>query len=270
MAAVTINQQLKLLDVLIGKAKASLHKAPEGIINAMRAHGRNQYYYKCSPSERPGKYIPKKDKGLAAALIQRDYDREFLAAAAEERAFLLELRKANAERNISFLYDKLSDVYEHLSPARKTLIKPYVLPLDQFIREWESFEYMGLSFSKDTPEIYSERGEKVRSKSEKMIADKLFLMKIPYRYECPLNIGRQLPVYPDFTILDAKERREVIFEHLGMMQDSKYAYDALNKVTDYQKAGYSFGDNFFFTMESTNSPLNMRVFEKMMRERFCD
>lgn len=270
MAYLGVEEQLKMLDALTAKAEASLKKAPKGILNVMHSHGRSQYFLKESPSERPGKYLSKKEMGLAAALVQRDYDREFLAAAADVKKRLLELQEFGAERNISFFYAELAAVCEHASPARQALIKPYVQPLDDFIKEWESFEYKGLSFSEDAPEIYSERGERVRSKSEKMIADKLYLMKIPYRYECPLDIGRNALVYPDFTILDVRERREVIYEHFGMMQDSKYAYDTLNKIADYQRTGYYVGDDFLFTMESTNSPLNMRLFEKMIRDRFCD
>ena len=104
--------------------------------------------------------------------------------------------------------------------GRRKLIRPYLLPDEQFVKAWEEEENQDLPFSPGTAEIYSERGERVRSKSEKMIADKLFLMKIPYRYEFPLDIGRIYPVYPDFTLLDIRERRPVIFEHFGMMQDN--------------------------------------------------
>lgn len=267
MITVGTDEQIRILEKLTAKAEASLRKAPEGILNVMHSAGRSQYYYKESPAERPGKYISKKNMKLAAALAQRDYDRDFVAAAAAAKKRILESRKLGAERNISLMYDELSDVFERLSEGRRVLINPYVRPTGQFVSEWESFVYKGLSFSEDAPEIYSERGERVRSKSEKMIADKLLLMKIPYRYECPLNIGRQMPVYPDFMILDVRERKVVIYEHFGMMEDSKYACDALNKIADYEKAGYYVGKDLLFTMESSNCPLNMRLFEKKIRVR---
>lgn len=270
MITVFIEEQLKMLNELEAKVKASLKKTPEGILNVIHSGGRNQYYLKLSASERHGKYLPKKEIHLAAGLAQRDYDREFLAAVDNVRKRLGRIRELGAERNISRLFDELAAVYEHTYEARRVLIRPYVKPLDLFVKEWEGYSYAGLSFSEDAPEIFTERGERVRSKSEKMIADKLLLMKIPYRYECPLDIGRNGPVYPDFTILDVRDRREVVYEHFGMMQDSKYACDALNKIVDYQRAGYSVGENFLFTMESTSCPLNMRMFEKMIRERFCD
>ena len=50
-------------------------------------------------------------------------------------------------------------------------------------------------------EIYTERGERVRSKSEKIIADKLFLQNIPYHYERPIYLKGFGMVYPDFCCL---------------------------------------------------------------------
>lgn len=270
MITVHINEQLKILDAMIAKAEASLRKGPKGIINVVRCHGTNQYYYKNASSEAHGKYMSKKNIALAAALVQRDYDREFVAAAGAERKKLLQMKKNGCERNISLLYECLSKIYENSIEGRRVLIKPYLLPDEQYVQKWEAFEYQGLSFSADAPEIFSEKGERVRSKSEKMIADKLALMKIPYRYECPLNVGKDYSYYPDFTILDMRERKTIIYEHFGMMQDEKYARDALCKIRDYQKAGLRKGENFIFTMESKDCPLDMRLFERMLRERLYD
>ncbi len=270
MITVKIDEQLKTLDKLMARAEASLQKRPKGYVNAVRSNGRFQYYFKESASERHGKYMPKADLPLAAALVQKDYDKSFLAAAEEEKRKLLKMKEEGTERSISFLYAALSDVYGQAVEGRRKLIKPYVLPDEQFIKEWKDVKYQGLSFSGDMPEFFSGCGERVRSKSEILIADKLNALGIPYRYEYPLYLGRQNPVYPDFTILDTRERKMVVYEHFGMMQDEKYARDAMNKIKDYEKAGYLIGENFLFTMESSDCPLDMRVFERRMRARFLE
>ncbi len=267
MITVHIDEQLKILDAMIAKAEASLRKGPKGIVNVVRCHGTNQYYFKNASSEAHGTYISKKNIALAAALVQRDYDREFLAAASAERKRLLQMKKNGCERNISFMYESLSKIYEDSTEGRRVLIKPYLLTDEQYVKKWEAYEYQGHSFADEVPEIFSEKGERVRSKSEKMIADKLALMKIPYRYECPLDIGKGFSYHPDFTILDIRERKQIIYEHFGRMQDEKYARDALGKIRDYQKAGLRRGENFIFTMESSDCPLDMRLFERMIRER---
>ena len=109
--------------------------------------------------------------------------------------------------------------------------------------------YEGKPFSLEAPEIYSERGERVRSKSEKMIADMLNHMGLPYRYECPVVIRGVGTFYPDFTILDISERTQVYYEH-------------------FEKHGLSLGTNFFCSFESAGHVINLKHIEKVMRERF--
>lgn len=53
-----------------------------------------------------------------------------------------------------------------------------------------------------------ETDERVRSKSEVIIADILNQEGIPYRYECPLQLKGWGKVYPDFTVLSERERPE--------------------------------------------------------------
>jgi len=103
MITVHIDEQLKILDAMIAKAEASLRKGPKGIVNVVRCHGTNQYYFKNASSEAHGTYISKKNITLAAALVQRDYDREFIIAATAERKKLLRMQKEGCERNISLM-----------------------------------------------------------------------------------------------------------------------------------------------------------------------
>lgn len=72
-------------------------------------------------------------------------------------------------------------------------------------------------------------------------------------------------VYPDFTILDVMRRREIIFEHFGMMDNPEYANKAISKINAYIRNGYMLGDNFMFTFESRQQPIDMKNFEKQIR-----
>lgn len=83
----------------------------------------------------------------------------------------------------------------------------------------------------------------MRSKSEKIIADKLYSMGIPYRYEYPLVLERDIVVYPDFTILKIGEQKTLYLEHLGI--------------------------NLFVTYETATKPLNTRVLNDFLRKLFC-
>ena len=60
-------------------------------------------------------------------------------------------------------------------------------------------------------EIFTERGEQVRSKSEKIIADSLYRNGIPYRYEHPVYLRGMGVVHPDFICLHVKKRKEILW-----------------------------------------------------------
>ena len=67
--------------------------------------------------------------------------------------------------------------------------------------------------------FYTSKGERVRSKSEVIIADVLNREGVPYRYEYPIYIKGIGKIYPDFTVLNIGIRKEMIWDHFGMMDD---------------------------------------------------
>jgi hypothetical protein len=82
----------------------------------------------------------------------------------------------------------------------------------------------------------TERGDLVRSKSELVIADKLFAREIEYTYEQPLSIGAGRIRYPDFTIIDHARGVTFYWEHLGLLSDPGYAARWNRKRAEYIEA----------------------------------
>jgi hypothetical protein len=68
----------------------------------------------------------------------------------------------------------------------------------------------------------TERGDLVRSKSELIIADKLFARDIDYAYEQPLVLPDGRVRYPDFTFTDHARGVAFYWEHLGLLDDPGY------------------------------------------------
>ena len=67
---------------------------------------------------------------------------------------------------------------------------PDYLPLEMKIKDFEAEKYIGLGFREDDQtEFITNRGERVMSKSEKIIADELDRWGIPYKYEKPLPLN---------------------------------------------------------------------------------
>ena len=158
----------------------------------------------------------------------------------------------------------MEEVYQRLPVERQKLILPYILPEEQYVKEWESRVYKEKGFGADAPEIYTEKGERVRSKSEKILADKFKLMEIPYHYECPLRLSGYGIVYPDFTLLNKRTRQEYYLEHFGMMDDEKYSEKTVQKIETYQKNGIYPGEKLLLTYETSKKPLNIILVEQML------
>lgn len=111
--------------------------------------------------------------------------------------------------------ENLEEVYEKLHNERKKLVVPLELTEQQYLQNWQSVAYKGKEIDESVPKIFTARGEQVRSKSEMIIADSLCREEIPYRYEFPVYTKEWGYVYPDFMVLDKKNRKEWIWEHLG-------------------------------------------------------
>ncbi|GLY21613.1 AAA family ATPase [Micromonospora sp. NBRC 101691] len=82
----------------------------------------------------------------------------------------------------------------------------------------------------------TDRGELVRSKSELLIANLLHELDLSYDYEVPFTGKDGRTVRPDFTI-DTDLGEKVIWEHLGMLSDPRYARKWEQKKAWYARNG---------------------------------
>lgn len=237
--------------------EASLESAPEGLLRICR-DGNHLYYYHKQNSDNPnGAYLPKSDFLLARQLAQKDYDTKVLRAVSQElqaiKKYLSTCPKNPPET-----------IYELLSEYRQQLVTPIAEPEDQFIKNWTSVEYTGKAFDANTPELCTARGERVRSKSEIIIADLLHHEGIPYRYEYPVYLRGFGTVYPDFTVLNVRLRKEIYWEHMGMMDDPEYVQKALQKLITYEQNGIYPGENLILTFETKQLPINQKLVLQMI------
>lgn len=260
-----LSAELKSLKAISQKARKALKGAPEEALVCSRSNGVVQFYSrnKSDIKATHGTYIKKKDRALAARLAQAEYERSVLQIA-EDQIKLLNKFLDN------YIADPIQKVYEMMPAEKRKLVKPHILTDEQFANEWIAQKYTGLAFMQGTVIFQTESGENVRSKSEKMIADKLRLLGIPYRYECPLRLNDSKTVYPDFTLLNVKARKVLFYEHFGMMDDPTYAANALSKLHEYQANGLSMGQHFMATFESKTDPLDLKVMERIIRTMFAN
>lgn len=248
------------LSKIIERIKEEIDQAPEGGLRIIDNNGHKQFYRRTEGGKK-NEYIRKKNVALAKELAQKDYNRRLLT--------LLEADQHKMEETWNGIsHDTFGRVYDELPEIRKSLVTPYFLSDQEYIKRWQNQEYEGKEIGDDVPVIYTEKGERVRSKSEKLIADKLYIMGIPYRYEYPVQLAGVGTFYPDFTLLDVRTRKEVILEHFGMMDMEEYSIRAVQKINTYINHGYVPGEQLLFTFETRSCPLDTRVLQHLL-ERFC-
>lgn len=240
-----------------GEKEKALETAPQGSLRVLEKGENVQYYQRNALNDDKLIYIKKRDVLHAQALAQKDYDEKILRSVDKElmaiKHYLKHYPEINAEQ-----------IYENLHKGRQCLVHPIRVPDHIYINQWESRSYSTKVFSVDVPEYYSIKGERVRSKSEVIIADMLYRMGIPYHYEYPLYLKGMGEIYPDFTVLNVRVRKEMYWEHFGMMDDSLYAEKAIRKVLVYNQNDFYFGEKVIFTYETKNCPINQKQIEKLI------
>ncbi len=105
----------------------------------------------------------------------------------------------------------------------------------------------------------------VRSKSEKILADKFYMQGSPYVYEIPIYLEKFGYIHPDFIVLNKRTRKEYFWEHFGLMDQVEYCEKAIRKIESYQRTGIHQGLQLILTYETRNHPLNMRVVEELIQ-----
>ena len=259
-----LRERIAELSAVEGMLSKRLSRAPAGVLNVSPHRGGFQYFRVTAKTGRKGEYIPERKMSLASAIAQRDYDAKMLAEIQRQRGVL---EKCVAKYDVSVA----ENLYAQLHPARRSLVAPLVYPDDDFVARWSAVNYSGRGFDADGPMLMTAHGERVRSKSEIIIADALFRRGIPYRYEYPHELllagaknRKRIVVYPDFTCLNVRTHREIVWEHFGMIDVPEYCQNMASKMEMYLQNGFCMGKNFVMTTETHDRPLNSMMVEAML------
>ena len=252
-----LNERKQFLEMVIREKQKEIEKAPKGIINVAHSGRRVQYYYKNDSQDKKRKYLRKAEMQLIKDICQREYDEKVLGCAEKEIVRLQQLL---------VLYEKecCEDVYERLKEERKSIVSPIALPAEEYVSQWIKEDYQRKGFTEDYPEYYTDNGERVRSKSEILIANALKRHEVPYRYEAPLNLEGWGIIHPDFTVLNVRTRQEYYWEHLGKMDDAAYAENALQRIELYEKNSIFPGAKLILSHETLMRPINTQNIEKLI------
>lgn len=200
-------------------------------------------------------YIPKKQREYAEQLAIKKYLTTRLKACEHEKSAIEYYLRHHATNSSSpeQLLQPDSGFHE--------LLSPYFQTFSDELSDW-----MNSSYDKNTsyPELLIHKtvsGNLVRSKSEALIDMALYVHKIPFRYECFLNLGG-ITLYPDFTLRHPQTGEFYYWEHFGLMDDEGYSANAVSKLQLYTSCGIIPGIHLITTYETKNHPLSTETIEK--------
>lgn len=249
-------EEQKHLEEILKKTSNQLVHAPEGNLRISVDNGKARYYCIKGKSET---YISKKESGLAENLANKSY-----LTSVTKKA---EVKLKQIKRLLyNYSDNEIEEIYESLHHERQKLISPIEPTYHQLLENWLNEPYAKKSFQEGTTVILSNRGERVRSKSEKILADYFDSVGVSYLYEKPLYLKGYGVVYPDFTFYSKKLRNEIYWEHEGMMDKPEYAETAIKKINTYIENGIYPGERLILTYETEQDVLSTNIVRAMVKK----
>lgn len=156
-----LKEQIRL-ERICRQAAERLKDVPLGKLRLSSSHHSVQYYH-CVPGEKKkGRYMSRTEQELARKLAQKSYDEKVLKLAQKRLSQIKRITRDYEDREIE-------KVFRNEHKERKKLISPIEPTWEQRLEAWMAQIYPQKEFQEDIPVILSERGERVRSKSEKIL-----------------------------------------------------------------------------------------------------
>ncbi|MBR3056387.1 MAG: hypothetical protein IKG93_00315 [Clostridiales bacterium] len=258
-----LNERKKYLEMMLANISRGLAGSPDGVLRLSTVHEKMRYYQVLSQDGvEKKKYLPASEKELVKKLGQK--------------AYLLELK-----RKIEIEIDEIENiilrgiigsgesVFHDLPVQRQCLVTPYMVDNETYAQIWLKRNWIPNEYRKNELIYLTKRGELVRTKAEVLIADTYFDLNIPYIYEMPVEMCNGEIYHIDFTALQKSTRKVVYHEHMGLLDDSGYRRDNMQKLDLYRRSGIYVGKNLILTHETAGSPLNIPLLRDNLRELFC-
>lgn len=254
-----LKRELTKLNKLIRTIESSRIEV-EGTLEVINNKEKGVMLYKYVDKDTPLEYLNSRKVGILAPLSQKRYNSE-LYRTVKARAKAIE----KSLKPLEGLKDKedLLHIYEDLPQEIKGYVTPILDDDEEYARKWQN-QWVPQNDIPMKTKYKTLRGDFVRSKSEALIADRLYANGIPYHCE-PLMGGKGKSLMsPDFMALNKRIRKTFFWEHFGMMDDATYCNRSIDKIVEYSRKGHLIGTDFIATFETSEHPLDTRLVERII------
>lgn len=228
-------------------ANKKLKELPDGRLSCVMRDGRRTFFQvERADNKRIRKSINKNKKKIEdlAKKMYLETEIKMLSDNMETAKLFLENYEEASVDNILRKFPET--IHDILTPKQQT-------------EDWSSADYLQSAYMPEGKIHTTTRGLKVRSKSELLIAEKLYEHGVPFRYEQVLSVSG-IQFAPDFTA-KAGDGRLIYWEHCGLTGNKKYMEKHKWKLSVYEKAGIVPWDNLIITYDDKYGVLNLSIVE---------
>ena len=261
----------KLIEDLLRKDERALLAANKRLARhadgsiLVKKRGRSVSFYHLLPADEEGHRkevsIPRRNKRLLASLCDKRYCEKLIPILEKEIKLL---------RSFLAIFDPEEKVLlrRSLPEEMSNYITPLVKTTKEQIESWLNERFDTNPYPLPNDSYRTKKGEYVRSRLELHVANLLYDLGIPYRYECAVYLEDGSVLYPDFTLLHPITLEVYWLELFGMMDDPDYAATNLQKIARYSQS--EMFSNLIMIFDHKAAPFRTETIEAILRNIFLN
>ena len=252
-----MDMQRKLLKIF----RKTLDALPTGRLSAKKIKGRLYYYH---IDEKTGKqtYIPKSNLTLIHELKEKRWLKKAVRIMEKNLKAQEQMLKFYQAYDAQTIMDMLPDSY------RDEFLEAYENQVNPDLHKWANDTYRKNPYHQDECIHTTSFGLKVHSKVELIIAELLYRLGIPFRYDAPVKVkdkyGNVKYRYVDFLI-KLPTGQYILWEHMGLFAKEDYRRDQFDKLTEYFNKGIFMPNNLIITMDGPNGEFDNAAVERIVK-----
>lgn len=252
-----IEKVLAELEDRLKLANIELKMCPEGTLSFVKRDGRGTFFQIINSG---GKRL-RKSINKAPDFIRGLARKEYLI---KEKRLLEKNIKVLREVMKSLVEPSPDNVLRSISRHLQGIPEEYFFP-EQNKDCWANQPYEMSNYKPEEKKHTTSRGLKVRSKSEVLIAEMLYIFNIQFRYEQVIRING-IVLVPDFTI-KLPDGRIFYWEHCGLMSSKEYREHQKWKMEIYEKGDIVPWKNLIVTYDDEEGNINVGIIESEIKNK---
>lgn len=228
---------------------------PEGTLAKSNREGKTYYQRDYVENDRRRRQTISNNRKLLNDMARKEYLKEQKKVLEADIKLIKRIATKYVEPNPDNILPLLKEKYKNI-------------PIEYFFEEYDVNQWALEAFEQSDYKIEEKRhittrGLQVRSKSEMLIAERLYHHQVAFRYEEVIHVGNKKYI-PDFTIM-CNNGNLFYWEHCGLPDNQSYMFKFKSKLEDYESIGIVPWRNLIVTYEEEG--FNLEIIDSEIRNK---